>query len=234
MDRPVKEDRVQEQGVLEVSKTHLVAALSACLLVASLAVGPASAQTAPRPSIAVLDINYIFKTHAGFKARMADMKAEVEQAEARMKAERDSIQQLSEQLKEYTVGTPQYKQLESQIVGRMADLNAQAQLQRKEFLLKESQIYHIVYQEIQQVVGYYAASQGLSAVIKFNGDAVKENNPDDVLRSINQDMVWYRPELDITPIILQQLNGRGASANRTNTPTGGTPVPTRQGVPFNR
>jgi len=209
-----------------VTKSQRVA-VWACLAAVSLAVSQASAQAPPRPSIALLDINYIFKNHTRFKAMMADMKAEVEQAEAQMKRQREEMQRLNEQLKELKPGTAEYKQLESHIVSGMADLNAQAQLQRKEFLLKESGIYYTVYREIQQVVNYYAASQGFTVVLKVNGEEVKEDKPDDVLRYINQDVVWAAQGLNITNVILEQLNQRAVSATRAT-------VPSRPGVPFPR
>ena len=219
-----------------MTKSQLVAAVSGCLVVVSLAVSPTLAQTArrpaqpvARPTVALLDINHIFKNHTRFKGLMDNMKAEVQRAESQMKAERDAIQKMNEQLKELKAGTAEYKQLEQHVVGRMADLNAQAQLQRKEFLLKESQIYHDVYREIEQVVAYYASTQGIAVVIKINGEPVKEDNPDDVLRYINQDIVWAAQGLNITQIVLDQMNQRAISSTSRQ---GG--APSRTGVPVQR
>jgi Skp family chaperone for outer membrane proteins len=222
-----------QQGVLEVTKSQVVAALLACLVVASLAIPPAVAQTAPRPNIAMLDINYIFKNHTRFKAAMADMKAEMERADQVLRNQRDQIQALQEELKGIKPSSPDYKVKEQNLARQMADLNIQAQAQRKEFLLKEARVYHDVYKEIQQVVGYYAAQQSFTAVLRFNGDAVDQENPDDVLRYINQDTVWFTQGLDITPVILETLNARaGMSASRTSAPMGTSP--SRPAVPFQR
>jgi len=136
----------------------------------------------------------------------------------------------NEQLKDFKAGTAEYKQLEEHIVGRVADVQARMQLQKKEFLLKESRIYFTVYREIQQVVNYYATSQGFTAVLKINGEEVKEDNPDDVLRYINQDVVWAAQGTDITQIISDELRRRALSASGNNTPSR-TSVPSRPATP---
>lgn len=229
----VKEDPLLKQGVLEVTKSQLVAAALACLVVVSLAVSPASAQTAPRPSIALLDVNYIFKNHTRFNAMRADLTAEVERAEQQLKSQRDELQKQQDALKDFKPGSVEYKQREQDLARRVADLNIRMQAQRKEFLLKEAGIYNTVYKEIQQVVAYYANQQGFTAVVKFNGDPAQEDDPDTVLRTINQDVVWYAPGLDITPVILEQLNRRAvSSASGTNAPASNPS--SRPGVPFPR
>jgi Skp family chaperone for outer membrane proteins len=212
--------------VLEVTKSQLLAAALACLAVVSLAATPAAAQaqTAPRGNVALLDVNYIFKNHTRFKAMMADMKAEAERVEQQLKAQRDQIQGQQELLKGLKPGSSDYKTREQDIARQLADLNIQAQVQQKEFVLKQARIYHETYQEIQQIVAYYAAQQGYVAVIKFNGDAVDQENPDDVLRFINQDVVWFNQTLDITPVILKTMNERAGAATTA----------TRPAVPFQR
>lgn len=220
-----------------MTKSPIVAAVLACLVVVSLAVLPAAGQTgqpAPRSNIALLDINYIFKNNTRFKAMMADMKTEVERAEQALKSQRDAIQVEQEKLKDFKTGSEQYKQKEQEVARRMADLNIQAQVQRKDFLLKESRIYYTVYREIEEEVAYFASSQGISLVMKINAEAVEDDDPDGVLRYINQDVVWAAQGMNITQIISDRLNARAGTANRTNAPTG-VPVPSsRPGVPFPR
>ena len=84
-----------------MTKSHLVAAIAGCLLIAGLAVFTATAQQGPGravtgaqaavPRIAMLDVNYIFKNHTGFKARTAALRTEAEQAQKRIKDEREAI-----------------------------------------------------------------------------------------------------------------------------------------------
>ena len=103
--------------------------LSLCYLISLAAaqgpVGGRPGQPVPGFRVALLDVNYIFKNHARFKGMMEDMKGDVQRAEERVKSEAKAIKKLSEQLKQFRVGTPEYKQLEAELAKRQADLSVQ-------------------------------------------------------------------------------------------------------------
>ena len=206
------------KGVLEVTKTHLLAAISGCLLAAVLVAftataqpGPARGATAPQAAtsrVAMLDVSYIFKNHTGFKAQTAQMRAQVDQAKERMKAEEETLAKMIQDLKAMQSGSAEYKQLEEHIARRRADAQIQLQLQNKEFMVKEANIYHDVYREIESDVAYYAQQAGIDAVLRFNGDPVEKDQPNQILRNVNKQVVWFAQGLDITPVILDRLNKR--------------------------
>lgn len=211
-----------------MTKTHLLAAISGCLLAAGLAVFTALAQpgaargvAAPQgaaPRVAMLDVSYIFKKHVGFQAQKAQMQAQVDQAKELMKAEEATLAKMIEEVKGLPSGSPQYKQLEEEIARRRANAQIQLQMQNKEFMLKEANIYHNVYQEIEADVAYFAQQQGIDAVLRFNGDPVEKDQPNQILRNVNKQVVWFSQGLDITPVILERLNkryGQGQAPQRT-------------------
>ncbi len=205
-----------------MKKSHLLAALAGVGMLTTLAVfavgqgvGRPAAPMQTAPSIALIDISFIFKNHARFKQMMASMKGEVEQAEARIKQQNEQIRSWVDQLKNEKPGTQQYKQLEEAIAKARADMQVQMSLQRKEFLGKEAKIYHTVYQEIEQVVRYYATQNNIVAVLRFNGEPVDPDNPEAILRDLNKPVVWHADGLDITNLVLETLN---RSAAQTATP----------------
>jgi len=197
--------------------------------------GPVRPAAAPAavggPRLALLDVGRIFKNHARFKSMMEDMKADVQQAEARIKAEREAIAKLGERLQEFRKGTQEYKSLEEELARRQADLSVQMSMQRNEFLQREARIYHNVYQEIWQATDYFCRQHSIDMVLRFSSEAVDPDRPDSVLTNINKPVVWYDQGLDITDAILQELNRSGippVSADRRNQTT-----PTRPVAPFN-
>jgi len=222
-----------------VRKSHLLAVLAAGILSSGLIAAYGIAQqpitSAVRPpsrgaTIAMLDVKYIFKKHAGFKAWMNGMNADVERAEADVKAAREEMRKLAEQLQQYQKGSQQYKQLEAQMAEKQADVTVRVQLQKKGFMEQQAKIYHAVYQDIFQAVRSYAQANGISAVVQFDGERSDPNNPETVVRDINKPVIYYAEQLDITPVILAQLNQRPLNTNPTP-----SPVPTVRGpqsVPF--
>ena len=217
-----------------MKKSHLLAVLAATFLTIALATSraPAQATTGYRPApaaptIGLLDVSYIFKNHPRFKANMTEMQNDLRQAETNFKAERDEIQRLAQQLKQFE-GTRDQKALEEDLVRRQTNLAAQIQLQKKEFYQREAKIYHNAYQEILQVVAYYCQTNNISMVLRFDGDPVKVENPEDVLRFINRPVVFHQRQQDITQVVLQGLN---RDQNRAGTPgVGTTDTRSRPGV----
>lgn len=217
-----------------MKKSHLLASvLLGCVLIGAamlaLAQGPAAPRTVAQPSgpfIAMVDVGYIFKNHMRFKQMMDGLKAEIQQADARVRAENDAIRQMMQQLEQERPGTPNYKQLEEAIAKRRADLQVQMGLQRKEFMLREAKLYHSVYQEIEQVVRYYATQNNIALVLRFNGEPADPDDPDSILREINKPVIYFAPTLDLTPVVLEALN---RSAAQTATPRQPT-LPARPGA----
>ena len=172
----------------------------------------AAAPQAPG-GIALLDITYLFKNLDRMKARMEQLKGEVQRAEAGVKQEKETIRQLAERLKEFTPGSPDYKGLEEQLAERTAKFQVKIQLERKGFLQREAEIYHTIYQEVIQEVQYFAVNNGFSMVLRFNGDPADKGKPEEVLRFINKPVVWASQGRDITPQILELLNRRSGPAH---------------------
>ena len=215
-------------------KTHLAAAriFAASLVLAgtvAFAQNPPPRQPAaagampPRAGLAVIDINYIYKNHTGFKAQMDALKGQVDSAETSLKTEFERIQQQTETMSAYDSSSPEYANIEARIAQEQASFTAKANLQKKKFLESEAKIYFDTYQQIQATINAYARVNGVNMILRFNREEVQSNNRTSVLAEINKAVVYHN-NLDITEIILAQLNGaataqRGQPAPRTGAPT---------------
>ena len=144
-------------------RSHLLAALAAFVLCSGvLAVAqqpgarPAAPPARPGPAIALLDVPKIFKQHAGFKHLMNNMKADAERDQTHLKAEREAIMKLAEQVKEYNRGTPDYEAGMETVTKRQADLAVKLRMHQETYREREAGIFYRVYTEMLEVVGYYA------------------------------------------------------------------------------
>ena len=201
-----------------MTKTRVLAVLAGSLLAISLLYAaaiaqqgtgaPASSASRFRSDIALVDVGYIYKNYDRFKQYMADLQADMERADAVMKKERDSLKQLQDSLSQYNAGSKEYKDLEERIVGKSADFNARVTLQRKEFLVNEAKIYHMIYQQIQDEVKAFAQENNVLAVLRFNSELPEVTKPDEVARGLNNQVIWHHPNLDITKYILDNLKRR--------------------------
>jgi Skp family chaperone for outer membrane proteins len=168
---------------------------------------PGARAATPASHVAVIDVGYIFKNHTRFKGAMDKMKDEVLAAENALKAERDRINGLMEQLKGFNVGTPEYKKLEAEVAKAQGDFSVNAQLQKKDFMDREAKVYFQVYSEVERAVSQFARDNGIAVVHRFDGDPVDSSDRNRILGSITKPIVYYDPQIDITPDVLRMLNG---------------------------
>lgn len=195
---------------------------------ATVAAAPQAAASWP---IALIDISAIFKNHVRFKQMMAQMEEDVKRAEQEVKAEQESIRAAAQKLDQWKKGSQEYKALEEELATKSSALSVRVNLQKKEFLQKEAAIYHTVYQEVLRVVQYHAQKNGTQVVLRFNGDTVDAQNPEEVLRDINRAVVWYASGLNMTDVVLADLNRGASAAPAASTGVPGARVPVQGSLP---
>lgn len=211
-------------------------AISFATLVATVVLfgtSPGWAQLPQRPSgtsVAVIDINYIFKNHQRFNQKMEEIKSEIENFENYLRDERDKITAKTEELKRMPAGSPQYKQLEESIAAMHTSLSLETGRKRKDILESEAKVYYNAYREIEDKIALFADKFGIGLVLRFNSEEMDSTKRDSVLQGINRAVVFQR-NLNITNAILEELN-RHTPPPRFSEQRGpqvpGRPAPVRQ------
>ncbi len=207
------DDPKPQQGVLAVRTSYLCAALAATFVAGVTWAQPATAQ-GQGTSVVVIDVSYIFKNHIRFKEAQDAMKKEVEQFEETIRAERDAITKMAEQLKSFQPDSPDYKRLEEQIAERTGKLQLETSRARKDFLQREAKLYYDTYQEVTNHVANFARQNNISLVLRFSSEPIEVDDRASVLQGINRAVV-YQNQLNITPHILRMING-SAAPQQTN------------------
>lgn len=218
-------------------KVSLLTATAVAVVCGSL-IGPfssaAQAQGARAPvghKIAVVDVSIVFKQHQRFLASTEMFKKQVEAAEAALKKEYEQINALAEQLKGINPGSPDYKEREQRLVRAKADWQLKGQSQRRELMEEEGRIYFQTYRELDDAVKRFAQHNGIALVLRFASDAVDDpNDRNEIVKGINKSVVYVHPDLDITHLILQDLNRSGPPVSGGNLGAGPVGVGPRPGV----
>lgn len=206
--------------------TYFGAILAVALILGVSAANAQQAQPAAPPAgngIAVLDVSAVFKAHPRFKAHMDQLQSEAGQAEATLKQKMEALKQKFQQLNEFKSGSPDFKTREAELLQEQSTLNTEFSLQKREFMQREAKIYNSVYEEMMQEVEYLAQNYGVAMVMRFNGDPVDGQKPDDVIRRINQPIVWFPKDRNITDYIIGRLKTRAGSASGGQTDTANRP-----------
>lgn len=203
------------------------ATLVAMVCLWAFAAPPARAQQGrpAAPTVAILDLTYIFKNHPRFQALTNDMRRDVDAAENAVKTEQQAVQQLSTRLEEFRKGTPEFKSLEEEIARRVADIKLKVSIQQRTFLEQEAKNYFSIYQEVLGHVKTYAEANGITMVLRFNGDPIDTTDPQEVLKELNKSVIYYHRAIDITPYILERCAASGGGAAPVNPGPAGRPFP---------
>jgi Skp family chaperone for outer membrane proteins len=208
-----------KQGALHVKVSLLAATIAAVTIALAIHASPALAQ-APRPSghnIAVVDVSIVFKKHQRFLAATEKFKKDVQAAEDKLKEEFNMIKAEQEKLKAFTPGSQEYKSMEAQLAKKMADWQLKGQMQKKDLMEAEGRIYFQVYRELDDSVKRFAERNNISLVLRYASDPVDDpTDRNEIVRGINKSVVYVDPRLDITNLILDDLNRSAPPAAGVN------------------
>lgn len=200
----------------------LIVGAMAVAMVASLFVVSGKIQGQQRPAasgdtphkVGLIDMAQVFKDYEKFKALREALQSEIEQTEkqATQMVEEMKTLQAQAQSGQFKTGSPEYQQLEAKLIEKKGQLESFRQVQQREFLRKESEIYKTVYLEAQDMVTKYAEHFKYTLIVRFNRGKVDEaENPQEVIQSMNRQVVYHRGQDDVTPQIVKALNDRYTS-----------------------
>jgi len=187
-----------------------------------------AASTAPH-KVALIDMAYVFKNYEKFKVLREDLKAEVEESENVAKNKMQALKTMQEQMKAFTENSPEYTQREAQLAKASAEFEAFRRSAQRDFLKKESQIYHTVYMDVGDLVKKYAQHYNYTLVMRFSREELDTENAQKLIEGMNRQVVYFREEDDITDTITDVLNRNfkptPTSTQKPPTSTGTTPKP---------
>ena len=170
------------------------------------AAAPAKA-AAPTHQVGLIDMAHVFKNYDKFKSMTEDMQADAKAAQAEAEAMVEQMKQIQETMQKLTEGSADYIANETKILTLQTKLESFRKVQQREFLRKEAEIYKTVYMEVQVAVQRYAKYFNYTLVLRFNRQSVDDaENPQEIITSMNRQVVHYREQDDLTDPILKFLN----------------------------
>lgn len=206
-----------------------IAATAAALLTAAVLTTPVAAQqnpagvNAPKYNIAVVDISFIFKEHAQFRAKMNGLKDRMKGIESQLEGDRQTLISLEQQKKILKPDSPDFIAVDEQSARKKTEVQLKMKKLRAGFLDDEAAVYYETYQQVSQTIARYAKHYNIALVLRFNGDKADPSNRQTIIGEINKP-VQYQDAIDITPDILALVNqGQPAVSSRPAAGSGTTP-----------
>ncbi|MBM82975.1 MAG: outer membrane chaperone Skp [Planctomycetaceae bacterium] len=175
---------------------------------------PAKTTTTKIPhKVGLVDMAKVFKEYDKFSALREDLKKEIQKSDEQAKAMALQIKKIQAEIKGFSQGSPDYAKREAELAKLSAELQAFSKVAQRDFLRKESQIYRTVYMEAVDVIGKYADYYNFTLIMRFNGEKIDTDDPQKLIQGLNRQVVYHRPQDDITVPIIEYLNQRYRKAN---------------------
>ncbi|QDT40624.1 Outer membrane protein (OmpH-like) [Gimesia alba] len=189
---------------------------------------PANAKSVEH-KVGLIDMAHVFKNYTKFTALREELKAEIQQSDAKAKAMAEQIQAVQKEMQDFKQGSPEYLAREKQLAQAASDFEAFRKVAQRDFLRKESRIYHTIYMEVTDTVKKYAKIYNYTLIMRFNRENLDTDDPKKLIQGMNRQVVYHRADDDITLSVLDYLNrsykpsSAGAAPTRSTTrPTPGT------------
>lgn len=194
-----------------MKRIALTALLTAAVAAGFLFTKPSVAQNADDApgKIGLIDIVQVFKDYDKVKTQLKALAAEAKENQQSLTTKVEDMKRIQEQIQSGTFaqGTPQRKELESQLISLSTQVESDRKVAQLDFVRRESDIYKSVYVEIQDTVGMFAKHYNYDVILKFSLSKVSDaGNPQAVMASMNRQVVHHDPQDDITQPIVKYLN----------------------------
>lgn len=166
----------------------------------------AAADNSPH-RVGLIDMAFLFSKYSKFEALRADLKAEIESADASLKGRLEKIKGLQAEMADLVKTSKDFTDREKQITELAAAAEAERKNLQRKFMREETKIYQTCYREVLDAVNKYAAIYKYTLIIRYSReDAPQDDDPQKVMQALQRQVVFNRPEDDITDPVLNYLN----------------------------
>ena len=191
---------------------------------------PAAAATANQPvKIGLVDMARVFREYDKFNDMRTGLDAEWQESLEEIKAIAGKAKKVQEELALVKKGSPAFIEREAEIASLSSQFETKQKLNQVNFRRKHADMFEKVYIDARDVIKLYAEHFKFTMIMRFNSEALDEENPEKIASSINKLVVYHRPSDDITDAVIEYLNRKYAPSRpavpKTATPAGapGTP-----------
>lgn len=161
--------------------------------------------TAEPTRLALIDMAKVFKQSKVFESKRDALKQQISEAEEVARTKQAALERLTKNLQDFEKGTEDRAEVERMVKKAKDEFEAYRREEQARFLKAESTIYREIYELATSEVAKYCRDHGIDVVIRFNGDPLPVDKPQELLQSMNRQIV-YENGLDITDEIILAVN----------------------------
>lgn len=182
-------------------KSLMAVAIAGCL---TLVVVPATAIA--QQGVCVVDVAEVFKNHPAFIQELESLKQQAEQFKFELQQRGEQLQARSEKLKDLDIGSPEYKQLESELAQGSAGMEVDRRSRTRQFIQTEAELHYKTYVEVTNLISSVCEQRGYRLAVRYNSLPTDTASPESIMQRVNEYVIFHNPQHDITREIIALLN----------------------------
>ncbi len=169
---------------------------------------PAAPKATSPAVIGTIDMDSVLKNYDKFKVSMEATQAEAMTRHNELMKIATEGQGEAEKLQKLAPGSLDEKKIQDKITSLKAQLQAGKEQAQAEFSRKDAELLATMYNEIAQMTGLVAKSQGMNYVVKYASTPASGSDPKSIEAALFRAVVYADPKVDITNNVTYWLNKR--------------------------
>jgi outer membrane protein len=192
------------QGVKRTWLLGGALAVAVGMTLCGVAYQPVHAQGQPGIRVAVIDVGKVFKEYSKYKSLADTLKADIEAKENELKSMEQAMRGKAESIKSIKAQADRDR-IEKEIADLKFSFEKKRQTYRSDLMRREADMYTTIYKELTDMLAAYCKENSIHMVLRLQEDG---EDPQAVLQTINRQVVYCHPNLDLTTVMVQGLNSR--------------------------
>lgn len=188
---------------------------------------PASAPAPAAIRIGAIDMDKAFEGYKKAAFLREQIKQEITQKNSELSQLMNQMRETAKKLEGLDPSGNDFKATENEITNLKAKYEAQREQAQATFSRRDAEALATIYKDIQDMTSRVAKSKGLHFVVKVSNDPPSGSDPNSVLAAMSHSVVFYDASLDVTAMVVYNLNRQYESQ-------GGATVPTATAAPTDR
>ncbi len=165
--------------------------------------------------ICVVDIAQVFKNHNQFNRQLEGLKQEAEQFKFTLQQKAQQLRTKSERLKDFSPGSDEFKQLETELAQESANLEVDQRSKTRDFMQLEAKLHFDTYVHVTKLIAGYCEQNDIRLALRYDSTQMSPDDPNTIMQRVNDHVIFHQPQRDITQTIIQLANQESpATGNR--------------------
>lgn len=156
--------------------------------------------------LGAIDMDKAFEGYKKAAFIREQIKQEITKKNSDLSSLMNQMRQIAKELEGLDPSGNDFKAKEAEITKLKVQYETEREQAQGEFARRDAEALATIYKDIQDMTARVAKSKGLQFVVKVSNEPPSGSDPNSVLAAMSHSIVFHDPSLDVTPMVVYNLN----------------------------